>query len=168
MRLRYKKVVAQNATSGHNAVTCPFYEELDRILGNSRDIYPEAGILQTRPRGRREIQTPTPSSEEASQELFSEGSQDDSQPQPSTSSHAGSEAQHTPDADDVPPVAQPSGHGSEETPVGAVCEPEEPLENWDRDPEELPPDVYMADLTAGERSALTKARKKGLGPTECG
>ncbi|KAL8221209.1 UNVERIFIED_CONTAM: hypothetical protein K2H54_061382 [Gekko kuhli] len=82
----------------------------------------------------------------------------------------GSEAQHTtrpgtPDADDVPPVAQPSGHGTEETPVGADCEPEEPLENQDRDPEhelgcELPPDVYMADLTAGERSALTKARKK--------
>ncbi|KAL8172887.1 UNVERIFIED_CONTAM: hypothetical protein K2H54_030138 [Gekko kuhli] len=74
MRLRYKKVVALNATSGHNAVTCPFYEELDRILAKSRDIYPEAGILQTRPQGRREIQTPTPSSEEASQELFSEGS----------------------------------------------------------------------------------------------
>ncbi|KAL8213550.1 UNVERIFIED_CONTAM: hypothetical protein K2H54_066710 [Gekko kuhli] len=160
MRLRYKKVVAQNATSGHEAVTCPFYEELDRILGKSRDIHPEAGILQTRPRGRREIQTPTPSSEEASQGLFSEGSQDDSQPQPSTSSHAGSEAQHTPDADDVPPVAQPSGHGTEETRVGAVCDPQEPLENRDRDPEELPPDVYMADLTAGERSALTKARKK--------
>ncbi|KAL8219204.1 UNVERIFIED_CONTAM: hypothetical protein K2H54_012481 [Gekko kuhli] len=138
MRLQYKKVVALNATSGHNAVTCPFYEELDRILGKSRDIYPEAGILQTRPRGQREIQTPTPSSEEASQELFSEGSQDDSQPQPSTSSHA----------------------GTEETPVGADCEPEEPLENQDRDPEQLPPDVYMADLTAGERSALTKARKK--------
>ncbi|KAL8175610.1 UNVERIFIED_CONTAM: hypothetical protein K2H54_001197 [Gekko kuhli] len=160
MRLRYKKVVALNATSGHEAVTCPFYEELDRILAKSRDIHPEAGILQTRPRGQREIQTPTPSSEEASQELFSEGSQDDSQPQPSTSSHAGSEAQHNPDADDVPPVAQPSGHGSEETPVGAVCEPEEPLETRDRDPEELPPDVHMADLTAGERSALTKARKK--------
>ncbi|KAL8179100.1 UNVERIFIED_CONTAM: hypothetical protein K2H54_059747 [Gekko kuhli] len=126
----------------------PFYEELDRILGKSRDIYPEAGILQTRPRGRRESQTPTPSSEEASLEMFSEGSQDNAQPQPSTSSHAGSEAQDTmrpgtPDADDVPPVAQPSGHGIEETPVGADCEAEEPLENQDRDPEQLPPDVYM-------------------------
>ncbi|KAL8203435.1 UNVERIFIED_CONTAM: hypothetical protein K2H54_054000 [Gekko kuhli] len=165
MCLRYKKVVALNASSGHNAVTCPFYEELDRILGKSRDIYPEAGILQTRPRGQRESQTPTPSSEEASLEMFSEGSQDNAQPQPSTSSHAGSEAQDTtrpgtPDADDVPPVAQPSGHGTEETPVGADCEAEEPLENQDRDPEQLPLDVYMADLTAGERSALTKARKK--------
>ncbi|KAL8178915.1 UNVERIFIED_CONTAM: hypothetical protein K2H54_057651 [Gekko kuhli] len=170
MRLRYKKVVALNASSGHNAVTCPFYEELDRILGKCRDIHPEGGVLQTRPRGRRESQTPTPSSEEASLELFSEGSQDTAQPQPSTSSHAGSDAQDTmrpatPDADDLPPVAQPSGHGTEETPVGADCEAEEPLENQDRDPEhelgcELPPDVYMADLTAGERSASTKARKK--------
>ncbi|KAL8219214.1 UNVERIFIED_CONTAM: hypothetical protein K2H54_013185 [Gekko kuhli] len=77
----------------------------------------------------------------------------------------GSEAQDTtrpgtPDADDVPPVAKPSGHGTEETPVGADSEAEEPLENQDRDPEQLPPDVYMADLTAAERSALTKARKK--------
>ncbi|KAL8190545.1 UNVERIFIED_CONTAM: hypothetical protein K2H54_055560 [Gekko kuhli] len=77
----------------------------------------------------------------------------------------GSDAQDTtrpatPDADDVPPVAQPSGHGTEETPMGADCEAEEPLENQDRDPEQLPPDVYMADLTAGERSAFTKARKK--------
>ncbi|KAL8219139.1 UNVERIFIED_CONTAM: hypothetical protein K2H54_008456 [Gekko kuhli] len=97
--------------------------------------------------------------------MFSEGSQNNAQPQPSTSSHAGSEAQDTtrpgtPDADDVPPVAKPSGHGTEETPVGADSEAEEPLENQDRDPEQLPPDVYMADLTAGERSALTKARKK--------
>ncbi|KAL8190755.1 UNVERIFIED_CONTAM: hypothetical protein K2H54_060567 [Gekko kuhli] len=138
MRLRYNKVVALNATSGHNAVTCPFYEELDCILGKCRDIYPEGGILQSRPRGRRESQTPTPSSEEASLELFSEGSQDNAQQQPSTSSHA----------------------GTEETPVGADCEAEEPLENQDRDPEQLPPDVYMADLTAGERSAFTKARKK--------
>ncbi|KAL8207042.1 UNVERIFIED_CONTAM: hypothetical protein K2H54_040520 [Gekko kuhli] len=161
----YEKVVALNASSGHNAVTCPFYEELDRILGKCRDIYPEGGILQSRPRGRRESQTPTPSSEEASLELFSEGSQDTAQPQPSTSSHAGSDAQDTtrpatPDADDVPPVAQPSGHGTEETPVGADCEAEEPLENQDRDPEQLPPDVYMADLMAGERSAFTKAKKK--------
>ncbi|KAL8190799.1 UNVERIFIED_CONTAM: hypothetical protein K2H54_061610 [Gekko kuhli] len=165
MRLRYKKVVALNASSGHNAVMCPFYEELDRILGKCRDIYPEGGILQSRPRGRRESQTPTPSSKEASQELFSEGSQDNAQQQPSTSSHAGSEDQDTtrpatPEADDVPPVAQPSGHGTEETPVGADCEVEEPLENQDRDPEQLPPDVYMADLMAGERSAFTKARKK--------
>ncbi|KAL8186692.1 UNVERIFIED_CONTAM: hypothetical protein K2H54_004916 [Gekko kuhli] len=158
MRLRYKKVVALNTTSGHEAVTCPFYEELDRILAKSRDIHPEAGILQTRERGRREMQTPTPSYEEESQELFFEGSQEDSQP--STSSHAGSEYHHTTDADDDPPVAQPSGHGSEERPVGAVREPQETMENRDRDPEELPPDVYMADLTAGERSALTKARKK--------
>ncbi|KAL8203050.1 UNVERIFIED_CONTAM: hypothetical protein K2H54_037315 [Gekko kuhli] len=50
--------------------------------------------------------------------------------------------------------------GTEETPVGADCEAEEPLENQDRDPEQLPPDVYMADLMAGERSAFTKARKK--------
>ncbi|KAL8185523.1 UNVERIFIED_CONTAM: hypothetical protein K2H54_054393 [Gekko kuhli] len=50
--------------------------------------------------------------------------------------------------------------GTEETPVGADYEAEEPLENQDRDPEQLPPDVYMADLTAGERSAFTKARKK--------
>ncbi|KAL8206793.1 UNVERIFIED_CONTAM: hypothetical protein K2H54_025738 [Gekko kuhli] len=41
----------------------------------------------------------------------------------------------TPDADDIPLVAQPSGH-------------------------ELPPDVYMADLTAGEKAAFTKAREK--------
>ncbi|KAL8183740.1 UNVERIFIED_CONTAM: hypothetical protein K2H54_050445 [Gekko kuhli] len=86
MRLRYKKVVALNATSGHEAVTCPFYEELDHILSKSRDIHPEDGILQTRERGRRETETPTPSYEEASQELFSDESQDDSQP--STSSHA--------------------------------------------------------------------------------
>ncbi|KAL8178193.1 UNVERIFIED_CONTAM: hypothetical protein K2H54_035549 [Gekko kuhli] len=158
MRLRYKKVVALNATSGHEAVTCPFYEELDHILSKSRDIHPEDGILQTRERGRRETETPTPSYEEASQELFSDESQDDSQP--STSSHAGSESHHTTDADDVPPVAQPSGHGSDERPVGAVREPEEAMENRDRDPEELPPDVAMADLTAGERSALTKLRKK--------
>ncbi|KAL8178567.1 UNVERIFIED_CONTAM: hypothetical protein K2H54_051771 [Gekko kuhli] len=50
--------------------------------------------------------------------------------------------------------------GTEETPVGADCEAEEPLENQDRDPEQLPLDVYMADLMAGERSAFTKARKK--------
>ncbi|KAL8221116.1 UNVERIFIED_CONTAM: hypothetical protein K2H54_059571 [Gekko kuhli] len=180
MRLRYKKVVALNMSSGHNAVTCPFYEELDCILGKCRDIHPEGGVLQTRPRGRRESQTQTPSSEEASLELFSEGSRtlhshshppaaiqahQAEQPQPSTSSHAGSDAQDTtrpatPDADDVPPVAQPSGNGTEETPVGADCEAEEPLENQDRDPEQLPPDVYMADLTAGERSAFMKARKK--------
>ncbi|KAL8221092.1 UNVERIFIED_CONTAM: hypothetical protein K2H54_058882 [Gekko kuhli] len=66
----------------------------------------------------------------------------------------------TPDADDVPPVAQPSGHGTQETPVGDDCEAEEPLENQDRDPEQLPPNVYMADLTAGERAAFMKARKK--------
>ncbi|KAL8191013.1 UNVERIFIED_CONTAM: hypothetical protein K2H54_066675 [Gekko kuhli] len=258
MRLRYKKVVALNATSGHGPVTCPFYEELDHILSKSRDIHPEDGILQTRERGRRETETPTPSYEEASQELFS----DDDDSQPSTSSHAGkpwveqpqhspshppaaiqveqpqhspshppaaiqveqpqhspshppaaiqveqpqhspshppaaiqveqpqhspshppaaiqveqpqhspshppaaiqvsSESHHTTDADDVPPVAQPSGHaGSDERPVGAVREPEEAMENRDRDPEELPPDVTMADLTAGERSALTKSRKK--------
>ncbi|KAL8221190.1 UNVERIFIED_CONTAM: hypothetical protein K2H54_060990 [Gekko kuhli] len=209
MRLRYKKVVALNATSGHEAVTCPFYEELDHILSKSRDIHPEDGILQTRERGRRETETPTPSYEEASQELFSDESQDDSQPstsshaggvcvqttgkalgnggvvetsgphlhyfvllirppggtapaqtQPSTSSHSGSESHHTTDADDVPPVAQPSGHGSNERPVRAVREPEEAVESRDRDPEELPPDVAMADLTAGERSALTKSRKK--------
>ncbi|KAL8221382.1 UNVERIFIED_CONTAM: hypothetical protein K2H54_066821 [Gekko kuhli] len=190
MRLRYKKVVALNATSGHEAVTCPFYEELDHILSKSRDIHPEDGILQTRERGRRETETPTPSYEEASQKLFSDESQDDSQPstsshaggtapaqpqpstsshaggtapaqpQPSTSSHAGSESHHTTDADDVPPVAQPSGHGSNERPVRAVREPEEAMESRDRDPEELPPDVAMADLTAGERSALTKSRKK--------
>ncbi|KAL8197620.1 UNVERIFIED_CONTAM: hypothetical protein K2H54_034547 [Gekko kuhli] len=234
MRLRYKKVVALNATSGHEAVTCPFYEELDHILSKSRDIHPEDGILQTRERGRRETETPTPSYEEASQELFSDESQDDSQPSTSshadkpwveqpqyspshppaamqveqpqhspshppaamqveqpqhspshppaamqvappqlrpshppaaiqyihTSSHAGSESHHTTDADDVPPVAQPSGHGSSERPVRAVREPEEAMESRDRDPEELPPDVAMADLTAGERSALTKSRKK--------
>ncbi|KAL8189959.1 UNVERIFIED_CONTAM: hypothetical protein K2H54_059510 [Gekko kuhli] len=205
MRLRYKKVVALNATSGHGPVTCPFYEELDHILSKSRDIHPEDGILQTRERGRRETETPTPSYEEASQELFSDdddsqpstsshaggtapaqpqpstsshsggtapaqpqpstsshsGGTAPAQPQPSTSSHSGSESHHTTDADDVPPVAQPSGHaGSDERPVGAVREPEEAMENRDRDPEELPPDVTMADLTAGERSALTKSRKK--------
>ncbi|KAL8221899.1 UNVERIFIED_CONTAM: hypothetical protein K2H54_074631 [Gekko kuhli] len=172
MRLRYKKVVALNATSGHEAVTCPFYEELDHILSKSRDIHPEDGILQTRERGRRETETPTPSYEEESQALFSDdddsqpstsshaGGTAPAQPQPSTSSHAGSESHHTTDADDVPPVAQPSGHGSSERPVRAVSEPEEAMESRDRDPEELPPDVAMADLTAGERSALTKSRKK--------
>ncbi|KAL8194246.1 UNVERIFIED_CONTAM: hypothetical protein K2H54_009439 [Gekko kuhli] len=172
MRLRYKKVVALNATSGHEAVTCPFYEELDHILSKSRDIHPEDGILQTRERGRRETETPTPSYEEESQALFSDdddsqpstsshaGGTAPAQPQPSTSSHAGSEYHHTTDADDVPPVAQPSGHGSSERPVRAVSEPEEAMESRDRDPEELPPDVAMADLTAGERSALTKSRKK--------
>ncbi|KAL8203095.1 UNVERIFIED_CONTAM: hypothetical protein K2H54_039744 [Gekko kuhli] len=88
MRLRYKKVVALNATSGHEAVTCPFYEELDHILSKSRDIHPEDGILQTRERGRRETETPTPSYEEESQALFS----DDDDSQPSTSSHAGGTA----------------------------------------------------------------------------
>ncbi|KAL8182874.1 UNVERIFIED_CONTAM: hypothetical protein K2H54_005112 [Gekko kuhli] len=34
------------------------------------------------------------------------------------------------------------------------------MEDGDRDPDDLPPDVNMADLTAGERAALTKARKK--------
>ncbi|KAL8163072.1 UNVERIFIED_CONTAM: hypothetical protein K2H54_006229 [Gekko kuhli] len=162
MRLRYKKIVALNAKSGHNAVTCPFYEELDRILGKSKDIYPEAGVLQSRPRGRRESQTPTPSSEDASLELFSDGSQDNAEPQPSTSSHAGSDVQGTtrppsPDADDVP-----IGYGTPETPAGDDREAEEPLENQDRDPEQLPPDVYMADLTASERAAFTKARKKRI------
>ncbi|KAL8221074.1 UNVERIFIED_CONTAM: hypothetical protein K2H54_058504 [Gekko kuhli] len=152
MRLRYKKVVALNATSDHEAVTCPFYEELDHILSKSRDIHPEDGILQTRERGRRETETPTPSYEEASQELFSDESQDDSQP--STSSHAGGTAP-------AQPQPSTSSHaGSNERPVGAVREPEEAMESRDRDPEELPPDVAMADLTAGERSALTKSRKK--------
>ncbi|KAL8170051.1 UNVERIFIED_CONTAM: hypothetical protein K2H54_062403 [Gekko kuhli] len=53
--------------------------------------------------------------------------------------------------------------GTQETSVGderEAEEPLEPLENQDRDPEQLPPDVYMADLTAGERAAFTKARKK--------
>ncbi|KAL8182689.1 UNVERIFIED_CONTAM: hypothetical protein K2H54_061895 [Gekko kuhli] len=50
--------------------------------------------------------------------------------------------------------------GTQETPVGDDREAEEPLENQDRDPEQLPPDIYMADLTAGERAAFTKARKK--------
>ncbi|KAL8190726.1 UNVERIFIED_CONTAM: hypothetical protein K2H54_059776 [Gekko kuhli] len=150
MRLRYKKVVALNATSGHGPVTCPFYEELDHILSKSRDIHPEDGILQTRERGRRETETPTPSYEEASQELFS----DDDDSQPSTSSHAGGTAP-------AQPQPSTSSHsGSDERPVGAVREPEEAMENRDRDPEELPPDVTMADLTAGERSALTKSRKK--------
>ncbi|KAL8220759.1 UNVERIFIED_CONTAM: hypothetical protein K2H54_054348, partial [Gekko kuhli] len=152
MRLRNKKVVALNATSGHEAVTCPFYEELDHILSKSRDIHPEDGILQTRERGRRETETPTPSYEEASQELFSDESQDDSQP--STSSHAGGTAP-------AQPQPSTSSHaGSNERPVRAVREPEEAMESRDRDPEELPPDVAMADLTAGERSALTKSRKK--------
>ncbi|KAL8165151.1 UNVERIFIED_CONTAM: hypothetical protein K2H54_031322 [Gekko kuhli] len=219
MRLRYKKVVALNATSGHGPVTCPFYEELDHILSKSRDIHPEDGILQTRERGRRETETPTPSYEEASQELFS----DDDDSQPSTSSHAGKpwveqpqhspshppaaiqveqpqhspshppaaiqveQPQHSPShppaaiqveqpqhSPSHPPAAiqveQPQhspSHppaaiqvSSDERPVGAVREPEEAMENRDRDPEELPPDVTMADLTAGERSALTKSRKK--------
>ncbi|KAL8207020.1 UNVERIFIED_CONTAM: hypothetical protein K2H54_039942 [Gekko kuhli] len=214
MRLRYKKVVALNATSGHGPVTCPFYEELDHILSKSRDIHPEDGILQTRERGRRETETPTPSYEEASQELFSDdddsqpstsshaGGTAPAQPQPSTSSHSGkwnspstAPAIHqqpfrwnspstAPAIHQQPfrwnsPSTAPAIHqqpfrkraralpiilslsaGSDERPVGAVREPEEAMENRDRDPEELPPDVTMADLTAGERSALTKSRKK--------
>ncbi|KAL8221176.1 UNVERIFIED_CONTAM: hypothetical protein K2H54_060565 [Gekko kuhli] len=182
MRLRYKKVVALNATSGHGPVTCPFYEELDHILSKSRDIHPEDGILQTRERGRRETETPTPSYEEASQELFSDdddsqpstsshaGGTAPAQPQPSTSSHSGgtapaqpqpSTSSHSGGTAPAQPQPSTSSHsGSDERPVGAVREPEEAMENRDRDPEELPPDVTMADLTAGERSALTKSRKK--------
>ncbi|KAL8178032.1 UNVERIFIED_CONTAM: hypothetical protein K2H54_026243 [Gekko kuhli] len=90
MRLRYKKVVALNATSGHGPVEQPQHSP----------SHPPAAI---------QVEQPQHS------------------PQPSTSSHS----------------------GSDERPVGAVREPEEAMENRDRDPEELPPDVTMADLTAG-------------------
>ncbi|KAL8172651.1 UNVERIFIED_CONTAM: hypothetical protein K2H54_005272 [Gekko kuhli] len=98
LHLRYKKTVALNESSGHNRVTCPFFEELDRILCKKKDIYPEGGILQTRQQGRRDSETPTPSSEDASQDLFTDGSQDTVDPQPSTRSHAGQENKwHTPE-----------------------------------------------------------------------
>ncbi|KAL8175518.1 UNVERIFIED_CONTAM: hypothetical protein K2H54_027091 [Gekko kuhli] len=50
--------------------------------------------------------------------------------------------------------------GNPETPMDDDCDPGEPMQNHDRDPEQLPPDVYMGDLTAGEKAAFTKARKK--------
>ncbi|KAL8219376.1 UNVERIFIED_CONTAM: hypothetical protein K2H54_022157 [Gekko kuhli] len=140
LQLKYKKTVALNEKSSHNTVTCAYYKELDRILRKNKDIHPEGGILQTHQRwpGQRATQIPTPSLEDASQELFMDGSQDTLEPQPSTSSHA----------------------GTPETPVDDDQEAEEPMEDGNPDQEHLPPDINMADLTAGERAALTKARKK--------
>ncbi|KAL8213431.1 UNVERIFIED_CONTAM: hypothetical protein K2H54_065104 [Gekko kuhli] len=85
--------------------------------------------------------------------------------------HEWSESQSTTqppssDSEDSALVGRPIGDaGTPETPGDDGREAEEPMENHDRDPDQLPPDVYMADLTAGERAALTKARKKRCGST---
>ncbi|KAL8220968.1 UNVERIFIED_CONTAM: hypothetical protein K2H54_056961 [Gekko kuhli] len=171
LRLKYKHTMALNKKSGHNTVTCAYYEELHRILHKDKDIYLELGILQTRRRrrGQGATQIPTSSSEDTSQELFTEGSQDTSGPQPSTSSYAGLESQsmtHPPSTDsegseeEMAPGGRPIGYGMPERPLDDNQEAEEPMEDSDRDPDHLPPDVNMADLTAGERTALTKARWK--------
>ncbi|KAL8178511.1 UNVERIFIED_CONTAM: hypothetical protein K2H54_049803 [Gekko kuhli] len=183
MRLRYKKVVALNATSGHEAVEQPQHSPshppaamqveqpqhspshppaaMQVALPQLRPSHPPAAIQTTgKALGHGVVETSGPHLHYFVLLIRPPGGTAPAQTQPSTSSHSGSESHHTTDADDVPPVAQPSGHGSNERPVRAVREPEEAMESRDRDPEELPPDVAMADLTAGERSALTKSRKK--------
>ncbi|KAL8163011.1 UNVERIFIED_CONTAM: hypothetical protein K2H54_002345 [Gekko kuhli] len=192
MRLRYKKVVALNATSGHLGPLAPSMRswitssqraETSTLRTVFFRLESEAGE-KPRPQPRPTKRHPRSTSPMSLRMIHShpQAAMQVEQPQHSPS-HPPAAMQvalpqlrpsHPPAAIQValpqlrpshPPAAiqyiHTSSHaGSNERPVGAVREPEEAMESRDRDPEELPPDVAMADLTAGERSALTKSRKK--------
>ncbi|KAL8170144.1 UNVERIFIED_CONTAM: hypothetical protein K2H54_064619 [Gekko kuhli] len=98
--LQKEMAVALNAKSGQGTATCPYYEELARILHSDAEVWPKR-VTRSLERvaarsGSRAHSTPT---EEVSLELFPGNAVDTAEPQPSTSSQAVKES-HSSSSDD--------------------------------------------------------------------
>ncbi|XP_060094421.1 zinc finger and SCAN domain-containing protein 29-like [Heteronotia binoei] len=183
LRSEYRKVVAASAKSGSDRKTCPYFDELDKILHGDVDIRP-CRVTQTTKRRRPNSQSSGDHGDEPSQfiVLFSEAETSEIDAL-SAGGHTGGDVEDEDDDEtqiDHLPMSEGtvtlhltevteeeemrSGEGREGDGGDSQAAPSTPSKNSscgeERDPDNIPPGTLMSELTPRTRLAVMRARKK--------